>query len=152
MLLPAMSAFAAAPGDAERQELLDRQKQAAGRIEALKREQDLLLFQKAMYESDSKYLLLDLAAGKGEFRYRNRILKTFSVKGRPRVRHGLLALTEKRDGASQKRALLFGDRLAMTGAGGAPAGRNIPRLVLGKQDMAALFFILEPGAKLFIVK
>ena len=152
VLFLTLTASASTPAEGDRQELLARQKLAAERIEALKREQELLLFQKAMYEADSKYLMLDLSSGKGQLKYRNRILKTFSAKLRRSVPAGPLVLTEKRDGSQAKRALVFGDRLVMIGKEGSVGRSKAPQVVLGSKEMAALFYILEPGAPLFIMK
>lgn len=146
-----VSAAAPTAGDAERQELLARQKQAAERIGKLKTEQDRLLFQKAMYEADSKYLLIDLASGKGQLKYRNRVLRTFSIKGRPNVAPGLLNLTSKQDGSVPKRALVFGDRLALIGGGEGKGALRGKEVIVPKKDLAVLFYILEPHSPLYIV-
>ena len=62
----------------ERSQLEKQQKDLSAKVELLKREQDLLLFRKEFYRSDSKYLILNIPARTGELRYKNRLLKSFS--------------------------------------------------------------------------
>ncbi|HET7319879.1 MAG TPA: hypothetical protein VFK23_12135, partial [Nitrospirota bacterium] len=81
---------------AERRALLQK-------IEKLKHEQDYLLFQKTMYENDSKYLVIDIGKKTGHLRYRNRVLKDFKFQTSKNfpvrsLKPGMLTLTEKIEG------------------------------------------------------
>ena len=141
----------------ERRQLAEMQEQLARRIGSLQKEQDFLLFQKSFFGSDSKYLVLDLAAGTGTLKYRNRTLRTFGVTMPAALRRGLsegrYVLTAKTDGAAGKRALVFQDRFAIHGRGfsGSSAGeKRTPGMVIGTQDLAALFYAVEKGAMLYI--
>lgn len=164
-LLPAMALLSLllmgmdnAPRKAdERKQLEDAQKLLSSRIEELKKEQDFLLFQRSFAGTDSKYLIIDLAAGKGILKYRNRILRTFrltvSAPGDRRIRKGRHVLASKRDGSSKKRALIVQDAFFIHGKGysGRSAGeRGMPGLVIGQKDLAALFFAVDRGTMLYI--
>lgn len=145
-------------GGEERGALVVRQKTLRGRIATLQREQDFLLFQKAMYTADSKYLVLNVTEKTGQLKYKNRVLKDFPFvlsKDHPaRNRTGVLALTEKREGKSDRHALLFGSDLIMLrkGAAAKPQRPDIPSLFLMKKDMESIFFAIETGARIYIVK
>lgn len=147
-----------APREAdERKQLENAQKQLASRIGELKREQDFLLFQRSFAGSDSKYIILDLSAGTGTLKYRNRILRTFGVnvsnpEHRP-IRKGRHILASKTDGTMRKRALIVQNEFIIHGKGysGRSAGeRGMPGLVIGRKDLAALFFAVDKGTMLFI--
>lgn len=131
-----------------------RIKELTTKRDALKAEQDFLLFQKTFYESDSKYLVLELSAGKGRLMYRNRILRSFNLERTSKRSKdpvaGIIAMTAKTDGASRNRALLFGNILELhskknPAKGGMSAGYRV-----GKRDLAALYYALEAGAKAYI--
>jgi len=119
----------------------------------LKAEQELLRFKKTFYEADSKYLILDLAAGKGMLMYRNRVLRAFSLVKMNREskdpEYSSIRMTRKVDGSLKTRALIFGDSFSLhgniPGNGKLPTGYGI-----GSKDLAALFFTLEVGAIAFV--
>ena len=147
---------AAQASDREREKLLARQKALGQRIEALQREQDLLLFEKALAAQDSKYLIVHIAAGTGQMKYKSRVLREFAPlpqsKRLDRLGRGPLTLTEKIEGPSKKRVMIFGNSLLITAKGGDPAPRaKLPRLVLSKGDFRALFAALEAGAFLYVI-
>ncbi len=136
--------------------LLARQKTLNQQIQALRREQDFLLFQKTVSEQDSKYVIITLAGKTGQLKYKSRVLKDISVlsqsKHLERLSQGALPLTEKIEGPSKKRALIFGNSLLMIKKGTDPAPRSkLPRLVLSSRDFRAVFASLETGAFLYVV-
>ncbi len=57
--------------------LVEQQKQLSAKIDTLTQEQDYLLFQKTMYASDSKYLVINITARTGQLKYKNRVLRDF---------------------------------------------------------------------------
>jgi hypothetical protein len=63
-----MGADNAAENGEERGTLLEQQKQLSVRIKSLKREQDYLVFQRTMYTSDSKYLLVNISKRTGQLK------------------------------------------------------------------------------------
>jgi hypothetical protein len=163
--LPAMALFSFllmgmdnAPREADdRKQLEETQKRLASRIRELKREQDFLLFQRSFAGSDSKYLILDLSAGTGTLRYRNRVLRTFGLSvfspGHRQIRKGRHVIASKTDGSSKKRALVAEGGFLIHGkaySGGSGSRRNLPSLVIGRKDLAALFFAVDKGTMLFI--
>jgi len=141
----------------ERRQLEGRQAQLAVRIKALKQEQDFLLFQKSFLSSDSKYLVLDLAAGTGTLKYRNRTLRIFRVETTSSLRKGLRAgryiLTAKTDGPLKKRALVFQHAFVIHGkgyAGALSAEKKLPGMLIGRRDLAALYYAVDSGTMLYI--
>lgn len=98
----------------ERESLKELQQSLRVRIENLTQEQDYLLFQKEMYASDSKYLLLNITAKTGQLKYKNRVLKNFpfNVSGR-RMRTGILVLSKKNEEKTGRHTLIFGDVLIL---------------------------------------
>jgi hypothetical protein len=147
-----------APREADdRKHLEETQKRLTVRIEELKREQDFLLFQRAFAGSDSKYLILDISAGTGTLKYRNRILRTFGLSvsspGHSKIRKGRHVIGSKTDGSSKKRALIIEDEFLIHGkaySGRSGGRRSLPSLVIGRNDLAALFFVVDKGTMLFI--
>jgi hypothetical protein len=147
-----------APREAdERKRLEDTQKRLASRIEELKREQDFLFFQRSFAGSDSKYIIIDLAARTGTFKYRNRVLRTFgftlSSPGDRQIRKGRHVLATKTDGSLKKKALVVQDEFLIHGKGYSVKSareRGVPGLVIGRKDLAALFFSVDKGTMLFI--
>jgi hypothetical protein len=142
----------------ERGKLLEQQKLLSVRIEKLKREQDYLIFQRTMYTSDSKYLIINISAKTGQLKYRNRLLKDFPFKrvsGRVgRLSRGALTLTEKIEGNKGRKLLVFGKSLVLQGKN-APATEleaGIPRFSLSKKDFRSVYYAIEPGAKAYIVR
>ena len=144
-------------GDAERKKLLEQKKRLDDRIETLQREQDYLLFQKTMYESDSKYLIINLSAKTGQFKYKNRLLKNLHFKlisGHvSRLTPGALTLTQKIEGPRERNLLVFGQSLVLQGkyAPATRVGSGIPRFSLSKKDFLSIYYAIESGAKAFIL-
>lgn len=143
----------------DRGKLLEQQKQLSARIKTLTREQDYLVFQKTMYASDSKYLILNISKKSGQLKYKNRILKDFhfervSVSGRVnRLTRGALTLTQKIEGDRKRKLLVFDKSLVLQGVH-APAtklGAGIPRFSLSKKDFRSVYYAIEPGAKAYIM-
>ncbi len=142
----------------ERQDLLRKQKELSEKIESLKREEDFLLFRKTFYESDSKYLILNVAAGTGQLRYKNRVLKGFTLSvpsgpGDASVR-GMITLTKKEERPGGKFALIFGKSLVIRSKFGRvlPQDAHIARFYLSRKDLAAVFYALEEGAKAYVLR
>ncbi len=155
-----MGAANAAENGEDRGTLLEQQKQLSVRIKTLKREQDYLVFQRAMFLSDSKYLILNISKKTGQLKYKNRVLKDFhfkrvSVSDRAhRLTRGALTLTQKIEGARQRKLLVFDKALVLQGAF-APATKldaGIPRFSLSKKDFRSVYFAVEQGAKLYILR
>jgi hypothetical protein len=147
----------AVPEAGERKQLAEKEAQFEARIASLKREQDFLLFQKAFFGSDSKYLVIDLAAGTGTLKYRNRTLRTFGITVplslRQRLREGRYILTAKTDGSAGKRSLVFQDLFAIHGKrySGASAGeKRLPGMTIGSKDIAALYFTVDNGTMMYV--
>lgn len=143
----------------ERAQLRERERKARERIELLRRQQDFLLFQKNLFAADSKYLVLDLRAGRGMLNYRNRILRSFrfTVAGTSvsrGVAPGMFQLTSKLDGGPRTRQLIFGDsRLIVQGKNArfsAGKGTNPVRIRIGSKDLGALFYVLEQGSMAYV--
>jgi hypothetical protein len=143
----------------ERGKLLEQQKQLSVRIKTLKREQDYLVFQRAMYASDSKYLIINISKKTGQLKYKNRVLKDFpfkrvSVSDRAhRLTRGELTLTQKIEGVRQRKLLVFDKSLVLQGVN-APEVKHvagIARYSLSKKDFRSLYYAVEPGAKAYIL-
>ncbi|MCK9418956.1 MAG: hypothetical protein M0R70_06225 [Nitrospirae bacterium] len=141
----------------ERGKLLEQQKQLSASIEKLKREQAYLVFQSAMYASDSKYLIINISAKTGQLKYKNRILKDFSftlVSGRVRrLTRGALTLTQKIEGIRGKNLLVFEKSLVLQGkyAPAVELETRIPRFSLSKKDFRSVYYAIEAGAKAYIL-
>ena len=143
-------------GTDEQAKLLEQQKQLNARIETLTQEQDYLLFQKTMYASDSKYLVLNVKARTGQLRYKNRILKDFhfAKAGKARMlKRGMVTLTKKIEEPKKRKLLIFGTSLVLQGKQ-VPATQiqaGVPRFSLSKKDLLSVFYAVEVGAKAYIM-
>jgi len=152
------ASFTHAQNTDERVLLQERQRQLETRIDALKQEQDLLLFKKQMYETDSKYLLLDLFAGNGTLKYRDRILRKISftpLRSRAqRPQAGAHTLTARVDGQEWRRSLAFGTGLVLQARKDASdkAVAGPVRIRLSKGDMGSLFYALDVGSRAYVVR
>jgi hypothetical protein len=140
----------------DEQRLLAEQHRLEKRVARLRQEQDYLLFQQVFQQSASKYLVLDLAAGKGMLKYRNRVLRIFPLfrKGRlsGRPGPGMLALSEKTgQSGSNNRQLVFGDTLVLESRYRKSRGGHAIRYGLLSQDLAALGPLLELGARAYVI-
>lgn len=143
----------------ERQDLLRKQKVLGEKIESLKREEDFLLFEKTFYESDSKYLILNLTAGRGQLRYKNRVLKGFTLssssgKSRSAAVRGMITLTKKEKRPGGKLALMFGTSLVLRSKFGRllPQDAHTVRVYLARKDLASIFYALEEGTKAYVLR
>jgi hypothetical protein len=141
----------------ELRQLEEKRAQLTARIDALKKEQDFLLFQRSIAGSDSKYLLIDLSARTGTLKYRNRVLRTFgftvSSPGHRQIRKGRHILASKSDGSAKKRELVVADAFLIRGkahSGRSADGKSMASLIIGQKDLAALFFAVDQGTMLFI--
>jgi len=146
----------------ERRQIEEQRKKLSAKIESLKREQDFLLFRKEYFRADSKYLVLNVPAGKGELRYRNRLLKGFSFalssKAQFRgVPSGPAAVTKKVEGRGKRHVIMFGKSFIMQvkpkDVGPSPGGRiSPPRMYVSKRDIQSIFYATEAGSNAYIVK
>lgn len=137
---------------AERRALLQK-------VEKLKREQDYLLFQKTMYENDSKYLIIDIRKKTGHLKYRNRVLKDFQFQTSKNfpvrsLKPGMLALTEKIEGKKDRHSLVFGKSFTVRWKlSTIPKQQaDIPSLTLARKDLLSVYFAFENGALAYVVR
>jgi hypothetical protein len=144
-------------GDVERNKLVAQKKKLLVKIETLQREQDYLVFQKTMYESDSKYLVINFAARNLQLKYKSRVLKIVPFKrvlGRVnRLNRGALTLTKKREGPGERNVLIFGQSLVLQGtyASSKLVEKGIPRVFLSRKDFLSVYYAIESGALAFIL-
>lgn len=149
------TALAAAEDSGERETLLGEQRTLQARVAELKQEQDFLLFQKVAAVCDSKYLILNLSSGTGQLKYKTRVLRdiTFPVpvqqSGGPK--QGAITLTRKIDGP-KRYGLIFGHDLILRGKKKLTSlESDILPVSLGKKDLMAIFYALEPGAQAYVL-
>jgi hypothetical protein len=162
ILLTSLFLVGADKGGPERGEqaaLREQRRALHQRVENLKREQDYLLFQKTMYESDSKYLVIDIREKTGHLKYKNRVLKDFpfqTSKNFPRrsLKPGMLTLTEKIEGKKDRHALVFGKTFVVRWKRSAVPREqsNIPSLSLSRKDLLSLYYAVEDGALAYVVR
>lgn len=160
LFLPFLILFLAAvpvPADEneERAKLLEQEKQLNEKIESLKREQDFMLFEKMLYANDSKYLILYISDGKGELKYKGRVLRNFrlssSKQDHRKIVQGAITLTKKIDGAQGPVSLVFGKSLVLRKkSSSAPAANPVPRVSLLHKDFTAVYYAVDQGAKAYI--
>ncbi len=146
----------------ERRQLEQQQKDLGAKIESLKRGQDFLLFRKEFYSADSKYLILRIPAGKGELRYKNRLLKSFSFTLSSKTRfhslsEGPATVTKKVEGRGQRYEIIFGSsfnmRVKPKDHGPSLKDRaSPPRLFVSKRDMQSIFYAVEEGSKTYVLQ
>jgi len=144
----------------DQRQLEERQTQLAARVETLKKEQAFLLFQRTLATADSKYLILDLRAGKGMLKYRGRTLRNFNfpLAGKPlpaALSNGIISLTGKLDGSPGRRQLVFTDPLLTiqskhVSPSKAKSKQGI-HIALGTKDLSAIFYALEVGSLAYIL-
>jgi hypothetical protein len=129
------------------------------KISALKRERDFLLFQKAMYSTDSKYLVMNFAKRTGQLKYKNRVLMDFrfkavrNISGRG-LQPGMLVLTKKEEGKKDQNALAFGRSFVLQGKRTVvpPEDSGIPTISLQEKEMLSIYYALEVGALAYIIR
>ncbi len=153
-----VGAAGAEEGTEERGKLLEQEGRLTARIESLKQEQDYLLFQKTMYASDSKYLVLHIAARSAQLRYKNRILKDLPlrvVSGRiEALVRGATTLTGKVEDPKERNALVFGSAFLLQGIRPPALRESEPgfvRFALSKKDFSSLFYAVETGSQAYIL-
>ncbi len=148
-----MGADSGDPGRDELAALRNRQSALRTRIEALKNEQNYLLFRRAMYHSDSKYLVLNVTTRTGRLMYRNRLLKDFRFRFSKNFRAvEMAALTKKSEDKKNRRAFVFGTSF-LVHAKGTPVPRGMKDLVvvsITKKEMASIYYALEEGALVYL--
>lgn len=146
-------------GQDEQGALLEQQKELRNKITVLKQEQDYLLFRNRMAASDSRYIVLDLAKKTGQLLYKNRVLRDFpftlpDAKSADVLPRGAVALTKKIEGPDGRYVLRFGTafvvqwkRLHVP-----PAEASLPVVSLSKNDIRSIFFALEPGSTVYLLR
>ncbi len=155
LLLPNNDAQAAGRGDSH----APHDRRLERKIAKLEQEQNFLLFQRVMYGTDSRYLIINMARKKGTLRYKNRILKDFrfhtsrSLSRNP-LQPGALTMTEKIEGNAGRGMLQFGRMLVITGKQANPVSRamGIPAISVSRKDMESLYYALEQGALVYVVR
>jgi hypothetical protein len=154
-----LGANAGAAQEQDERAALQKQQQALQeQVATLKREQDFLLFRKAMYASDSKYLVLNSSGKTGQLMYKNRVLKDFRFipsRNFPNaVQPGMLVLTKKSEGKTDRHALIFGTALIIQWKRAVVPKKEarIPCIALTKKEMLSLFSAIEEGATAYIVR
>ena len=152
-----MGAVETGPGQDDEAALRKQQAALQVRIESLRKEQDFLLFQKAMYRSDSKYLVINITSRTGQLRYKNRLLKEFKFRlskvfRSGSSRSGAVVLTNKVENKKGRSALVFGESFLMHWRGAAvpPKAPDVAVMSLNKKDLASIFYALEQGAMAYL--
>jgi hypothetical protein len=152
-----MGAEAGDSGQGELDALRTQQSSLRTRIEALKSEQDYLLFRRAMYQTDSKYLVMDIAARSGRLMYKNRVLKEFKFRLPKNFRGGslqwgMVMLTRKMEDKQERRTLVFGTSFLLHGKGTAAPrlSKDAASISVTKKDLASLYYALEEGAMAYL--
>jgi hypothetical protein len=142
---------------AERATLLDRQRTLRTRIEVLNREQDLLLFRKMMYSSDSKYLMIDTRSRTAQLKYKNRVLKDFRFQASKNfpgstLHPGRLVLTKKAEGKKDRHALVFGNAFVIRWklSSVPPREADMPFITLTRKEFLSIYHAVEEGALAYI--
>jgi hypothetical protein len=158
LILCVCSTAGAAQEQDERAALQKQQQVLQKQVLLLKREQDYLLFRKTMYAVDSKYLVLNSAKNTGQLMYKNRVLKDFrfspSRNFSNAVQPGMLVLTKKSEGKTDRNALIFGTALIIQWKRAIvpKTEAHIPFISLTKKDMSSVFSAVEAGALAYIVR
>ncbi len=144
----------------ERTSLVEQTSALRQKIVVLRHEQDYLLFQKAMFSTDSKYLIMNFAKRTGQLMYKNRVLMNFRFKlpgkyhGR-RLQKGMLVLRKKTEGKNDHHTLAFGGRsfIMQWERTAVPAKESgIPAISLQKKDMMSVYYALEEGALAYVIR
>ena len=144
-------------GWSEPTSLGDQKRMLLRRIEALKREQNYLLFQQAMYSSDSKYLIINTKSKTGYLKYKNRLLKNFQFKasksfpGRE-LHPETVVLTEKVEGKNGRSALVFGKSFVVKWKlSEVPRQEaNLPSITVTRKELLSIFYAVETGSMAYI--
>jgi hypothetical protein len=148
---------AAGQDDQEQVKLLEQKKRLTARIETLRRDQDLLLFEKMSASTDSKYLVIRMKERTGQLKYKNKVLRDFALfpawPASAGVVQGIVTVTRKsEDPKGRRSALIFGNSFALVARNtAARAAPGLPRIHLSKKDFNAVFFALEQDAHAYII-
>ena len=149
-----MGADNSSPAGDERKTLMEKQAQLAVKLEALRREQDYLLFQKGLQTSDSKYLVIDLAGSKGVLKYRNRVLRSFDfisdIALRKTVQPGMLRIIDRTDGSDSKKSLVVGDAFVIKPKHYSGRSGKVPGMTVNSKDFAAVYYAVEKDTLIYI--
>lgn len=153
--------LAGAPGAGwageERDGLVRERRALEARVAALKQEQDFLLFQKRMYELDSKYLVINPKKKTAHLKYKNRLLKEIAFKSSPdfpgkKIHPGRALLTRKLEGNRERHALVFGDAFVVRWKwSDVPKPHaSLPSITMRKKDLLSFYYSAEPGMPVYI--
>jgi hypothetical protein len=154
-----MGADGGGEGSDELAALQDQHKMLSRRLATLQREEDFLLFQKEMYISDSKYLVLKAREKTGQLMYKNRVLKDLHFSSVQKIsaatfKPGKLVLTKKVEGKNDRNVLIFGNELIIQWKRDVVPQREkkIPVLSLKKKEMLSVFYALDVGSLAYILR
>jgi hypothetical protein len=149
----------AAYADDEQDALCEQQHALELRVAALRRDQDYLVFLKRMYETDSKYLVIDLKKNTVQLRYKNRLLKDFAVQGvspgfAKNAAAGKKAVTKKIEGGKERHALVFADAFVLRWRlSEVPRPESsLPSIVVLKKDLLSFYYTVGPGMLAFVLE
>jgi hypothetical protein len=141
----------------EREDLIKQQHALQARVVALKKEQDFLQFQKRMYETDSKYLVINSKKKTAQLRYKNRLLKEIRFKSSPdfpgkKIRPGQAALTRKIEGKKERHALVFGNAFVVRWKRSEVTrpDSSLPFIMMLKKDLMSFYYTVEPGMPAYV--
>ena len=154
-----LGAEAGTQGPDERMILQEHLRTMHEKIAMLKRDQDFLFFQKAMYTADSKYLIMNITEKTGQLKLKNRVLKDFRFTLLKKaagnmLQPGSLVLTKKAAEEKDRPALIFGTSLVVQWkrAFGTRREVNVPTISLPEKEMRSVFFAVEEGAMAYVVR
>jgi len=138
----------------EHDALVKQQRSLQARVAALKQEQDYLQFQKRMYETDSKYLVINSKKKTAQLRYKNRLLKEIRFKAAPglKLRPGQAAMTRKVEGKKERHALVFGNAFVIKWKlSEVPLPESsLPSIIMMKKDLLSFYYTAEPGMMVYV--
>jgi hypothetical protein len=106
---------------------------------------------------DSKYAVLDLARGRGQLKYRSRVLLDFTFGPLPKrvvrtVPRGARPLTKKIEQTDGRFALVFGRDFILRTTSAASPGRKAPQIIVPPVEMRSIFIALEEGSIAYILR
>jgi hypothetical protein len=143
----------------ERAQLEAKTSSLQKKIAILKSEEGFLLFQKAMYSADSKYLIMNITKRTAQLKYKNRVLQDFHFKMPKKIRDrmlpaGMLVLTKKEKGKNDQDSLIFGSSLVLQWKRTAPSKQEvgIPVILFPKKEMLSVFYAVEEGSLVYLVR
>ena len=146
---------------AEDEEDVLRGRQAAleAKVASLQREQDYLIFLTRMYETDSKYLIVDIKKKSAQLMYKNRILKDIPLQGisagfTRKVKAGEKAVTKKIEGAKERHALVFADAFVVKWklSEVRRPESSLPSIVVFKKDLLSFYYTIGPGMLAYVLE